>query len=261
MLTIDFNCDMGESSQFFRYDLEKDLALLKYVSSINLACGFHAGDAHTMNLLVKAALNRKIAIGAHPGFDDKENFGREQIQLSPEKIYDIVLYQLGALYAILKANRATMHHVKPHGALYSIAAKQPPVADAICNAVFDFDESLVIYGLSGSTLIRSAVQIGLQTASEVFADRTYLPDGSSTPRSAANALISDEKEAATQVLHVIKEGTVATTDGSMFSLKAETICIHGDGANALSFAETIFNILTDQHVSIRKPEKGSNSYE
>ncbi len=259
MLSVDFNCDMGESSQFFGYDLEKDLGLLNYVSSINLACGFHAGDAHTMHVLVNAALNRKIAIGAHPGFDDKENFGRKNSRLSPEKIYNIVLYQLGALYAFLKANKAAMHHVKPHGALYNIAAKQRPVADAICNAVFDFDESLVIYGLSGSELIRSAGQIGLQTASEVFADRTYLPDGSLTPRSAANALISDEKEAATQVLHIIKEGKVPTSDGSMFSLKAETICLHGDGANALSFAETIFNILTHQHVSIRKPEKGSNS--
>ena len=253
MPNVDLNCDMGESSYLYPYTIDKDLALLKYMSSVNLACGFHAGDAHTMHQLVKAAVKMKIAIGAHPGFEDKENFGRENRQLSPEKIYDIVLYQLGALQAFLKVYRAKMHHVKPHGALYNMAAKEKPVADAICNAVLDFDDSLILYGLSGSEMIRSAGKLGLQTASEVFADRTYQADGLLTPRSATNALIEDGHEAGRQVVQMVERGTVAATDGTTVPVKAETICIHGDADNALSFAETIYEILRQHHVSIQQP--------
>ncbi|MEO5998739.1 MAG: 5-oxoprolinase subunit PxpA [Chitinophagaceae bacterium] len=253
MPNVDLNCDMGESSHLYPYNIDKDLALLKYISSVNLACGFHAGDAHTMHQLVEAAVEMKIAIGAHPGFKDKANFGRENRQLSPEKIYDIVLYQLGALQAFLKAHRAKMHHVKPHGALYNMAAKEKPIADAICNAMLDFDESLMLYGLSGSEMIRSAEQLGLQTASEVFADRTYQADGSLTPRSAANALIEDGHEALRQVLQMVQQGTVIATDGTNIPVKCKTICIHGDADNALSFAETIYELLRQHHVNIQQP--------
>lgn len=253
MLNVDLNCDMGESSYLFPYNVEKDLALLQYVSSVNLACGFHAGDAHTMHQLVEAAVENNIAIGAHPSFEDKENFGRSIIQLSPEKIYDIVLYQLGALYAFLKSYRTKMHHVKPHGALYNIAAKQKPVADAVCNAVFDFDDSLILYGLSGSELIRSAQCCNLKTASEVFADRSYQSDGSLTPRSEPDALIEDEAAASRQVLQMIERGTVTTTSGQEIPVSVQTICIHGDAVNALSFAESIYKTLTQQHVTICRP--------
>ena len=253
MRNIDLNCDMGESAYLVPYDIEKDLALLKFVSSVNLACGFHAGDAHTMHQLVESALKRKIAIGAHPGFDDKENFGRKNKQLSPEKIYDIVLYQIGALQAFLKAYRAKMHHVKPHGALYNMAAKEKPIADAICNAMFDFDESLVLYGLSGSEMIRSAEQLGIKTASEVFADRSYQNDGSLTPRSEANALIENEDEASRQVLQMVLQGTVAATDGKFIPVKTETICIHGDADNSLPLAEAIFELLKQHNVNIQQP--------
>ncbi len=253
MLSVDLNCDMGESSHLYPYDIEKDIALLKYVSSINLACGFHAGDAHTMHQLVESAVGMKIAIGAHPGFEDKENFGRINHRLSPEKIYDIVLYQLGALYAFLKAYHTRLHHVKPHGALYNIAAKERPVADAISNAVFDFDNTLMLYGLSGSELISSAEHRGLKTASEVFADRSYQADGSLTPRTAANALIENGNEASTHVLRMLQQGSVLTTDGKDIAVNAETICIHGDRMHALPFAETIYNTLRQHGVNIEQP--------
>ncbi len=253
MLSVDLNCDMGESTHLYPYHIEKDIALLQYASSVNLACGFHAGDATTMHHLVEAAIAKKTAIGAHPGFYDKENFGRRNMLLSPEKIYDIVLYQLGALYAFLKAYRTKMHHVKPHGALYNIAAKERSVADAICNAVIDFDDSLVLYGLSGSELIRAAEQRGLKTANEVFADRTYQANGSLTPRTAANALIENAEQATMQVLQMLQEGTVTTADGSNATVKAETICIHGDGIHALQFAENIYKTLSRHHVHIKQP--------
>jgi UPF0271 protein len=256
MLSIDLNCDMGESTHLHPYNIDKDLSLLKFVSSVNLACGFHAGDAHTMHLLVETAVGMEIAVGAHPGFDDKENFGRENREISPEKIYDIVLYQLGALSAFLRACHTRMHHVKPHGALYNVAAKKRAVADAICNAIFDFDDNLMLYGLSGSELIRSAHHLGLSTASEAFADRTYQPDGSLTPRLTPGALIENADDASKQVLQMLQQGTVTTASNNIIPVKADTICIHGDGAHALSFAETIINTLTRAGIAIRRP--GSN---
>src|SRR5215471_13763940 len=149
---IDINCDMGERTNLWSYSLEKDLSLLKYITSLNLACGFHAGDAHVMHELTDAALHAGVAVGAHPGFPDRENFGRTNMNLSPEKIYDVVLYQIGALEAFLRVMGASLHHVKPHGALYNMAAKDSVLAAAICKAVYDFDENLVFYGLSGSKL-------------------------------------------------------------------------------------------------------------
>lgn len=250
MRSIDLNCDMGERTHLYPYSIDKDLALLEYVSSISLACGFHAGDAHTMHLLVEAAVDIEMAIGAHPSFEDRNNFGRTDHRLSPEKIYDIVLYQLGALYAFLKAYHTKMHHVKPHGALYNMAAKEKPVADAISNAVFDFDKNLILYGLSGSELVRSAKARGLKTASEVFADRTYQQDGSLTPRTAAKALIEVESDACRQVLQMIQTGSVTTNDGADVPVKAETVCIHGDGAQALLFAQAIYNTLSLNGITI-----------
>ena len=251
MLKIDLNCDMGESTALWHYRIEKDIALLRYLSSVNLACGFHAGDAHTMHALVEAALTAGLAIGAHPGFPDKENFGRSNMILPPEKIYDIIVYQLGALDAFLKIHSARLRHVKPHGALYNMAAGNRVMADAVCRAVKDYDDRLLLYGLSGSELISAAQAIGLQSRSEVFADRTYTPDGHLTPRSSPGAMITSEEASLQQVLQMIQRGTVSATDGKQVPIVAETICIHGDGEQALPFAQRIYDTLKQQGIETR----------
>ena len=253
MTRVDLNCDMGESTHLHPYTLEKDLAILPYISSVNLACGFHAGDPHTMHQLVEAALERQIAIGAHPSFPDKENFGRTAMQCSPAQVYDLVLYQIGALQAFLQVYNARLHHVKAHGALYNMAARDPSLADAICNAVRDVDSRVMVYGLAGSELIRSARERGLQAVEEAFADRTYQPDGSLTPRTEPDALIEDPAESAAQVLQMLQTGSVPTRDQRIISIRADTICIHGDGKRAVEFAQTIYSSLKQHHVSIQQP--------
>jgi Uncharacterized proteins, homologs of lactam utilization protein B len=244
MLSIDLNCDMGESTHLWPWSVEHDRALLPFLSSINLACGFHAGDAHTMHELVEAALSAGIAIGAHPSFEDRENFGRINQLLTPEKVYDIVLYQLGALDAFLKVMSTRLHHVKPHGALYNMAAKDEVLASAICKAVYDYDPRLIVYGLSGSRLIAAAHATGLTTCSEVFADRTYQDDGQLTPRQAPNALIQDTQQAVAQVLQMVQQRTVTSVNGKELPIVAETVCIHSDGEHALELAKTLHSTIT-----------------
>lgn len=244
MLSIDLNCDMGESTHLWHWSVENDRALLPFLSSVNLACGFHAGDAHTMHELVEAALTAGVAIGAHPSFADRENFGRSIQLLPPEKIYDIVLYQLGALDAFLKVMSGRLHHVKPHGALYNMAAKDEVLASAICKAVYDYDPRLIVYGLSGSMLIAAAHATGLSTCSEVFADRTYQDDGQLTPRTAPNALITDTQQAVAQVWQMVQRSTVTSVHGKEVPIVAETVCIHSDSAHALELAKTIHDTIT-----------------
>jgi 5-oxoprolinase (ATP-hydrolysing) subunit A len=250
MHAIDINCDMGESTSLWKYSVENDIALFPYISSINLACGFHAGDAHTMHELADAALTAGIAIGAHPGFADRENFGRTNQSLAPSQVYDIVLYQIGALDAFLKIRGTKLHHVKPHGALYNMAAKEEVLAEAICNAVKDYDKALLLYGLSGSELIGAADKIGLSCCSEVFADRSYQDDGSLTPRVADNAMIETKEAAIQQVLQMVKEQSVRSVNGKMVPITAQTICIHGDGIHALEFARAIHRTLQAEQISI-----------
>jgi 5-oxoprolinase (ATP-hydrolysing) subunit A len=251
MLSIDLNCDMGES--FGNYILGQDDELMQYVSSVNIACGFHGGDPSVMKRTVAHAAKRNIAIGAHPGYPDLQGFGRREMKLSPEEVYDLVLYQIGSLLIFVKASGAVLHHVKPHGALYNTAAKDKSVAAAIANAVRDADTNLTLVGLSGSHLISEGKAAGLKTASEVFSDRTYQEDGSLTPRSSPNALHVDAVVAANQVLHMVKHQEVIAVSGKQVPVKAETVCIHGDGAHALSFAKAIVTILTQNNVSIKKP--------
>jgi UPF0271 protein len=251
MLSIDLNCDMGESTHLWQYHINKDQSLLPFLSSVNLACGFHAGDAHTMHALVEAAIGAGVAIGAHPGFDDAANFGRTNLTLPPEKVYDLVLYQIGALDAFLKVMHSRLHHVKPHGALYNMAAKDEVLASAICKAVYDYDKGLVLYGLSGSQLIAAAHATGLATCSEVFADRTYQDDGQLTPRTAPHALIQDTEQALAQVLQMVRQRTVTSIHGKEVAIVAETICIHGDGEHALEFAKAIHAMLLNNQITIQ----------
>ena len=253
MEKVDLNCDMGESTSLHAYDIETDLQLLKWVSSVNLACGFHAGDPHTMHQLVESALELGVAIGAHPSFADRENFGRKQMNLSPAQIYDIILYQVGALHSYLHIYGVRIHHVKPHGALYNMAAKDRLIADAICDAVKAFDKDILVYGLSGSALIQAALDAGLKPVSEVFADRTYQKDGSLTPRNELHAVITDPHQVLKQALAMIKNAKAKTLNNEEVAVKAETICLHSDTAGAIELAQFINEALKKENVIIRQP--------
>jgi UPF0271 protein len=242
---------MGES--FGNYTLGQDKELLQYVSSINVACGFHGGDPTVMRETVAHAVEKYVAIGAHPGYPDLQGFGRREMKLSPEEVYDLVLYQIGSLSVFVKAAGSVLHHVKPHGALYNTAAKDRNIAAAIARAVRDADSNLILVGLSGSELIHEGKAAGLKTWSEVFSDRTYQEDGTLTPRSSPNAVHVNAEVAASQVLHMVKHQQVVSVSGKQIPVKTETVCIHGDGSHALSFAKAIVTILTQNNVSIKKP--------
>ena len=239
---------MGES--FGAWRIGNDAALMDYVSSINIACGFHAGDATTIRKTIEIALEKNVVIGAHPSFPDLQGFGRREMKMSCEEIFDIVLYQISAVKGICESSGAKLYHVKPHGALYNQAAREKDLAAAIAKAVKSLDENLIFYGLSNSFLISEAEKIGLKTASEVFADRSYQTNGNLTPRSESNALIKDSKKSVAQVLQMISEQTVTATSGEKVSIKADTICIHGDGENALEFAKVINEKLRENGIEI-----------
>jgi UPF0271 protein len=242
-MKIDLNCDMGEGCG-------NDAALMEHISSTNIACGFHAGDTETMKRTVEMAIEKGVAIGAHPGYRDRENFGRTAMHLSAAEVVELVTVQIAALSEIAIAAGGRLDHVKPHGALYNQAARDTEVAAAIAEAVIAFDRDLILYGLSGSVSISAAVSRGLRTASEVFADRTYKSDGSLTPRSEPNALITDAKQAVAQVLQMVKNQTVTATDGTTIPIVADTICVHGDGAHALEFAKMINRSLRENGIDI-----------
>lgn len=249
MVKIDLNCDMGES--FGAYQMGNDAEVLKYVTSANIACGYHAGDPSVMRKTVELALENGTAIGAHPGFPDLVGFGRRNMTVSEKEAYDLTLYQIGALYGFVKAQGGRLQHVKPHGALYNAAAKDAKLAGAIAKAVYDLDPEMILFGLSGGELIRAGKNIGLQTASEVFADRTYQPDGSLTPRTQSNALIEDDETAVSQVVRMVKDGLVRDVNGEDVSIEADTVCIHGDGVHALAFAEKINSRLKEESILIK----------
>lgn len=225
---------MGEA--FGAWPMGNDIALMELISSANIACGFHAGDATIMRKTAQLALEKNVAVGAHPAFPDLQGFGRRNMQLSPQEVYDICIYQIGAMFGTIRALGGKLHHVKPHGALYNMAAKDAALAKVIADATKAIHPDLILYGLSGSHLITEAEKIGLHTASEVFADRTYQNDGSLTPRSQANAMIESVQGAVNQVIMMIEKQCVISTEGREVALKADTVCIHGDGNHAVAFA-------------------------
>ncbi len=237
MARIDLNCDMGEG--FGAWQMGNDDAVLDHVNSANVACGFHAGDPRTMHRTVKAAFARGVAVGAHPGFPDLQGFGRRPMTLTKAEAYDSVLYQIGALAAFAQAGGGRLSHVKAHGMLYNMAAKDATLAEAIAQAVRDFDRDLVFYGLAGSELIRAADKLGLRAASEVFADRSYQDDGTLTPRADPGAMIEDVEVAVAQVRRMVLEGVVRSVGGKDVAVKADTLCIHGDQPGALAFVKRI----------------------
>lgn len=232
MLQCDINCDMGEG-------IGHDEAIMPFISSANIACGYHAGNGESMNETILLAKKYSVAVGAHPSFSDKKNFGRSEMYLSLSEIYTLVQQQLNILNEIAQAHQVTLHHVKPHGALYNMAAKDAAIANAIAIAIKEFDAGLVLFGLSESHSVKEAQRIGLKTKNEAFADRSYQDDGSLTPRSQPNALIGDTNLVVKQVQQMIRSKTVTSVTGKIIPIIAETICLHGDGEHAVAFAKAI----------------------
>ncbi len=247
-MRVDLNCDMGES--YGAYVIGNDAAVLPHVTSINVACGFHGGDPGVMQRTVHAAVAHGVAIGAHPGLPDLIGFGRREMSVTAQDVYDMTVYQIGALQAVATAGGTTLQHVKPHGALYNMAAINPPLADAIARAVRDVDRRLILLGLSGSALLSAGSALGLRTASEVFADRNYQADGTLVPRSQANALIHDADAAVAHVVGMVRAHEVTAVDGTVVPVVAHSICIHGDAPGAALFAERIRSALAAAHVSV-----------
>ncbi len=237
MPSIDLNCDLGES--FGAYTIGMDAQVIPYVTSANVACGFHAGDAVVMERTVALCKASGAAVGAHPGLPDLQGFGRRVMKISPAEAGAFVTYQVGALKAFCDAAGVPLHHVKPHGALYNMAGRDRELADAIARAVQSAAPGAVLLALSGSEMVRAAQAIGLPVASEVFADRGYRPDGSLVPRGTPGAMIEDEDEAIARVIRMVKEGKVRACDGTDIAIRADSVCVHGDGPKALAFVRKI----------------------
>jgi UPF0271 protein len=233
---IDINCDMGEG-------IGNDEAIMPFITSANIACGYHAGDEQTIRTTILLAKKHGVNIGAHPSFLDRENFGRTEMKTTLGEVYQLITEQLFLFKKVADASEAVMHHVKPHGALYNMAARDAALAKTIAQAVKNFDDRLILFGLSGSVSIEEAKRLELKALSEVFADRTYQDNGTLTPRSEPNALIEDEEKAVAQVLQMVQKGTVTTISGKEVPITAETVCIHGDGKHAVTFATRLFKVI------------------
>ena len=242
---IDLNCDMGEG-------FATDTLIMPLISSANIACGYHAGGGELMHQTIRLAMQHQVAIGAHPSFNDREGFGRREMQLSGDEIHAIVTDQVNSILNAAKAEGTRLTHVKPHGSLYNMAANDPMVADAISRAIKEIDASLILYGLPDSASESSAKAHGLRFYREVFSDRTYTNKGRLTPRQEPHALIETAEQSLAQVLQIILHQTIRSTDGQEISIQADTICIHGDGEHAVAFAQMIKQSLIQQGIAIKQ---------
>jgi len=245
-LFVDLNSDLGEGGGH-------DDEILDMISSANIACGFHAGDPASIFASIQAALKRGVSVGAHPSFLDRKNFGRTEMTMPPAEVYSSVAYQIGAFQALVRAAGGRMNHVKPHGALYNMAARDRTLADVIANAVFALDPKLILFAPSESELDRAAAVLGLEIAPEVFADRNYLPNGSLVPRSDANAFVHDPVEAADRIIRILREGKVRAVDGTDISVFGTTVCVHGDNPQAVDFVRKLGERLDLEGVMITAP--------
>lgn len=248
MYKIDLNCDLGES--YGAYHLGMDEEIIPLISSANVACGFHAGDFNTMASTARLCAENGISIGAHPGFPDLQGFGRRNMNLSPAEVRNLITYQVGALAAFCRSAGVQLRHVKPHGALYNMAAKNPDLAKAICQGIYDFDPSLILLGLSGSEMLEQAKEIGLPYAAEVFADRAYEDDGTLVARSKPGAMITDEDEAVNRVIRMILEHRVTSINGKEIEICPDSVCVHGDSPKALLFVRKIRTALEAEGIAI-----------
>jgi UPF0271 protein len=248
-LRVDLNCDMGES--FGAYSIGADEAVFPFITSANVACGFHGGDAAAMRTTIARAKERGVAVGAHPGFQDLIGFGRRNMDVTPSEAYDLVVYQVGALMGFARAANVELQHVKAHGALYNTAAVNRELAAAIARATADVDRGLVLFGLPGSHLVTEGEKAGLRTASEAFADRNYMPDGTLVSRKRPDAHVHDADEAVHRAIRMVREGRVRAVDGTDVALKADTICLHGDGAHAAEFAKRLRTAFEADGIAVR----------
>ena len=242
-LSVDLNADLGEGAPSER-------ELLRLVSSANIACGFHAGDPVTMRASIRAAREAGVAVGAHPSLADRENFGRKGLPVSPDEVFALVVYQAGAFQAIAQSLGVKPRHVKPHGALYNMAARDANLAEAVARAIATVDRALILLAPGGSALAHAGEAAGLRVAREVFADRNYQADGALVPRSQPNAVLHNAEEAAARVLRMLREGLVRAVDGNEIAIEADTICVHGDTPEAVAFAAELRRRLTAAGISI-----------
>ena len=246
---IDLNADIGES--FGIYKTGSDRNLLRSITSGSIACGFHAGDPAVMRHTARMAVEAGVSIGAHPGLPDLAGFGRREMSIETRDITDLVLYQVGAMSAIAKAEGAALRHVKPHGALYNMSVRREDIAEAIAQAIASFDAALVLVGLPGSALLSAGSRAGLRTAAEGFADRSYEADGSLTPRHVAGAVLSTPAQVAERVVRMVRDGEVAARDGSTLSFRADTICVHGDTPDAAELAAAVRRALEGAGIELK----------
>ncbi len=253
MTSIDLNCDLGES--FGAWRMGDDAAVMPWITSANIACGFHAGDFSTMHKTVHLAMRHGVAIGAHVSLPDLQGFGRREMRLAPAEAHALTLYQIGALAAFARAAGTRLAHVKPHGALYNQAAKDAALAEAIARAVHDFDPTLILVGLAGSALPRAGAALGLAVAHEAFADRRYAADGSLLPRGEPGAVIDDAETAVAQAVQIATMGKVDVAGGGTVALAANTICVHGDRPEAATFARRLRQALTAAGVRVAAPAR------
>lgn len=248
MVKVDLNCDLGESFGAYKIGMDEDV--LQYISSANVACGWHAGDSMVMEKTVALAKKNGVAVGAHPGFPDLVGFGRRNLNASPTEVKTYIKYQLGALQAFAKAEGIKLQHVKPHGALYNMAAKDSKLAMAIAEAIKEVDDDLILMGLANSEMIKAGEALGLKVANEVFADRAYNDDGTLVARSLPGAVIHDKELAIKRVIRMVKEGKVESINGKDVDINVQTICIHGDNPEALVFSKNIKEALIKEGVEI-----------
>lgn len=249
MYKIDMNCDLAES--FGSYRIGMDEEILPYITSANLACGFHASDPMVMSKAVSDCKEHHVAVGAHPGYPDLQGFGRRNLQMAPQEVKAMVIYQIGALQAFCEVNHIIMQHVKPHGALYNMAGKNPALARAVCEAVAEVNPELILLAQAGSELQRAGETLHLKVAREIFADRAYEEDGSLVARSKPGAMITDEEEAIRRVITMIREGRTNAITGKEIPIQADSVCVHGDGPKALLFVQKLRQAFAEEGISVQ----------
>lgn len=249
--SIDINCDMGES--FGAWTMGNDAAVMPFISSANVACGFHGGDPATIRKTIALAVEARVAIGAHPSLPDLVGFGRRTMQISPQEMYDLVLYQAGAVAAFARAAGAYLHHVKCHGALYNMAASDDALSAAMARAVKDLGGDVLLYALAGSKTVAAGSHIGVRVVQEVFADRAYEDNGTLRPRSLPGAMIEDEAAAVARAVGMVERGQVMSHNGKPITVSAGTVCLHGDQPGALQFARALRQACTQRGIAVAAP--------
>ena len=249
--TLDINCDMGES--YGAWSIGNDSAVMPLITSANIACGFHGGDPATIRKTVALAVQAKVAVGAHPSLPDLVGFGRRTMQITAQEMYDLVLYQAGAVAAFAHAAGVPLHHVKCHGALYNMAATDEGLSIAMVRAVKDLGGRVLLYALAGSKMVAAAQQLGLGVVQEVFADRAYEDNGTLRPRSLTGAMIEDETFAVARVIDMVQRGQVQSYAGKPIAVSAGTVCLHGDKPGALKFATTLRQACTKHGITVAAP--------